>query len=257
MDIDLERDLTYKILVEILGFTFFVEVEYEKIHDYCNFCKFIGHSRESCKRRLAAEHIRDARKQNVDTGTSQTHLKDKHKQQPHGYQRSKPPGETKINKEVEQRQGHSLGEHILSDKNGGIPNPHGPITMVKPADNVSSPNTSPNNPSPLNILVGLETPINASGEPSPDESIFIDATQVNDPVDRAVLARNKDAKFVENVWGNLEDDESDNDDEEFDSELLKFQLVKSKSHKKKIRQKAKAKISYQTRSQYGTSKPSQ
>lgn len=94
MDIDLERDLTYKILVERVGFAFFVEIEYEKIPSYCNFSKFIGHNRDSCKRRLAVEHKHEGRKQNTNIGNSQEQPRDSHKQQSPGVQRNKVPSET-------------------------------------------------------------------------------------------------------------------------------------------------------------------
>lgn len=54
---------------------------------------------------------------------------------------------------------------------------------------------------------------------------------------------------------NIEEDYlSDNEDEDFDHQSLKFQLAISKSQKKKFRQKIKAKTNYLTKSQSGTSK---
>lgn len=38
-------------MVKRIGFAFFVELEYEKIPEFCNFCNDIGHSFESFNRR--------------------------------------------------------------------------------------------------------------------------------------------------------------------------------------------------------------
>lgn len=51
VDLDLTKELNYKILVERVRFAFFVDIEYEKIPDFCNFCSTIGHSIDNCKRK--------------------------------------------------------------------------------------------------------------------------------------------------------------------------------------------------------------
>ncbi|XP_058762043.1 uncharacterized protein LOC131635437 [Vicia villosa] len=55
VDLDLTKELSYKILVERIGFAFFVDIEYEKIPEFCSFCNNIGHSVENCKRKELAE----------------------------------------------------------------------------------------------------------------------------------------------------------------------------------------------------------
>ncbi|CAI8589993.1 unnamed protein product [Vicia faba] len=139
----------------------------------------------------------------------------------------------------------------------------------KPITNTNLPDEPPDNnlfPVPqIDNLLNLRTLDNEnsiSEESSSEESEFVDATQMNDPVDPVNLnqtSQRSNAQFLKKSWANLsealEDDESDNDDEEFDPELLKFQLVMSKYQKNKIRHKAKSKASYHTRSQSGTSKP--
>ncbi|XP_058732812.1 uncharacterized protein LOC131604384 [Vicia villosa] len=54
LDLDLTKDFSYKILVERVGFTFFVDIEYEKVLEYCIFCSCIGHGIQNCKRK---EHV--------------------------------------------------------------------------------------------------------------------------------------------------------------------------------------------------------
>lgn len=51
MDLDLVKEFCYKILVERIGFSFFVEIKYEKFHEFCNLCTCIGHSLDKCRRR--------------------------------------------------------------------------------------------------------------------------------------------------------------------------------------------------------------
>ncbi|XP_058752917.1 uncharacterized protein LOC131626115 [Vicia villosa] len=51
VDLDLTKEFSYKILVERVGFTFFVDIKYEKVPDFCSFCSCIGHSIHSCKRK--------------------------------------------------------------------------------------------------------------------------------------------------------------------------------------------------------------
>ncbi|XP_058777069.1 uncharacterized protein LOC131651419 [Vicia villosa] len=54
VDLDLTKDLSYKILVERVGFAFFVDIEYEKIPDFCIHCNNIGHAISNCKRKEQA-----------------------------------------------------------------------------------------------------------------------------------------------------------------------------------------------------------
>ncbi|XP_058766162.1 uncharacterized protein LOC131639707 [Vicia villosa] len=54
VDLDLTKELSYKILVERVGFAFFVDIEYEKIPEFCSYCNSIGHSITNCKRK---EHV--------------------------------------------------------------------------------------------------------------------------------------------------------------------------------------------------------
>ncbi|XP_058763217.1 uncharacterized protein LOC131636624 [Vicia villosa] len=63
VDLDMMKELIYKILVKRIGFAFFVDVEYEKLPDYCNFCSCIGHSVDNCKRKASTnEHGKEPEK---------------------------------------------------------------------------------------------------------------------------------------------------------------------------------------------------
>lgn len=51
VDINLHGGLRDSILVERESFAFFVNIEFEKIPEFCNFCKHIGHVVSNCKKK--------------------------------------------------------------------------------------------------------------------------------------------------------------------------------------------------------------
>lgn len=50
VDVDLTQPLRYSLLVEIRGFAFYVDLEYENVPDFCTHCRMIGHHIDFCKR---------------------------------------------------------------------------------------------------------------------------------------------------------------------------------------------------------------
>jgi hypothetical protein len=50
VDLDLKKEPVYRVLVERVGFAFFVDFEYEKLPNFCHYCNFIGHDQSKCKR---------------------------------------------------------------------------------------------------------------------------------------------------------------------------------------------------------------
>lgn len=49
VDLDLSKRIFNEIMVEREGFSFYVEIQYERLPDYCNNCATIGHSIGQCK----------------------------------------------------------------------------------------------------------------------------------------------------------------------------------------------------------------
>jgi hypothetical protein len=49
VDMDISQPLRYKVLVERVGFAFYVDLEYENLPPFCNHCKMVGHYLENCK----------------------------------------------------------------------------------------------------------------------------------------------------------------------------------------------------------------
>jgi hypothetical protein len=50
VDMDLKKEPLYRVLVERIGFAFFVDFEFENRPEYCHFCNNIGHNQSYCKR---------------------------------------------------------------------------------------------------------------------------------------------------------------------------------------------------------------
>lgn len=79
VDIDLLKELRNKILVERVGYAFFVEVEYERLLDFCSLCSCIGHTLENYKRymqdkvKVRAKANEDLRKTYADKQKEQLH----------------------------------------------------------------------------------------------------------------------------------------------------------------------------------------
>lgn len=51
LDLDQIKELSYKILMERIGFAFFMEMEYEKVPEFCHYYTCIGHSYGKCRRK--------------------------------------------------------------------------------------------------------------------------------------------------------------------------------------------------------------
>lgn len=48
-----------------VGFAFFIEIEYERLSIYCNFCKCIRHNLDECKRRTYIEEKHEKTKNSI------------------------------------------------------------------------------------------------------------------------------------------------------------------------------------------------
>jgi len=57
VDMDMRKEPKYRVLVERVGYAFFVDFDYESLPDYCFFCNCIGHAQSYCKKAKAStEH---------------------------------------------------------------------------------------------------------------------------------------------------------------------------------------------------------
>lgn len=64
VDLDLTKDFVYKVLVERVGFAFFVDLEHEKVPEFCSLCIFIGHNAANCKKKEQGMKGADGEKKN-------------------------------------------------------------------------------------------------------------------------------------------------------------------------------------------------
>ena len=72
VDLDLSQRIFNEIMVECEGFFFYVEIHYERLHDYCNNCATIGHSIGQCKwlhnNHNACKEVAKKQKENAHKG---------------------------------------------------------------------------------------------------------------------------------------------------------------------------------------------
>lgn len=71
IEVDLNADLHDKIMVEREGYAFFVDLEYERLPQFCSSCQVIGHSASNCRKNLQYDIVnkdhnqKDSRKQSM------------------------------------------------------------------------------------------------------------------------------------------------------------------------------------------------
>ncbi|XP_058755853.1 uncharacterized protein LOC131629071 [Vicia villosa] len=191
VDLDLTKDLSYKILVERVGFAFFVDIDYEKIPAFCNFCKCIGHSLDNCKRK---DLTLGKDKENIQR-------QEKHIYIPTGKKLS--TGEnSKSNPESQ----------VAMGDNGARPAPIStPIIDCNtevPPDSSNDRNEDCNtDPILVPVLSGATHRLSADREESSDGE-FVDATQMVNFVPETQLDerfKNQVTNFLHESWNNMAD----------------------------------------------------
>jgi len=72
IDIDLEKERLYRVLVERKGFAMFVDLDYEQIPDFCTSCRMVGHKLSNCRKHTSNIALNDeiAQKSKNDKGKS-------------------------------------------------------------------------------------------------------------------------------------------------------------------------------------------
>jgi len=79
VDIDLTKELKYEVLVERKGYAFFVEFEYENLPEFCHYCKIVGHNIAVCRKMKKNEEgnvdnaaLKASRKENTSRAAKDT-----------------------------------------------------------------------------------------------------------------------------------------------------------------------------------------
>lgn len=57
VDIDLKGNLHDRVLVEKVGFAFFLCADYEKLPPFCSYCQYTSHSNAICKKHHNSNHV--------------------------------------------------------------------------------------------------------------------------------------------------------------------------------------------------------
>ncbi|XP_058783669.1 uncharacterized protein LOC131658389 [Vicia villosa] len=181
VDMDLTKELRYKVLVERQGFAFFVELEYEKLPEFCNHCICIGHNTSKCKRKETIAGVEGGKHFNKVTEKVVTQVRNSEASPSVGVEVVVPTEENKDD------------EHA-SD------NPIHTVAVVE-ADPIIDSGLRRSGKEPLeNFIEGRDD------ENSEEDSSFIDATQDNFEAavpDTNNLQINKDLEFLNSSWANM------------------------------------------------------
>ncbi|KAK2417404.1 hypothetical protein QL285_039707 [Trifolium repens] len=274
VDIDLSQTLRYKVLVERVGFAFYVDLDYENLPPFCHHCKMVGHYLESCK---WVQNYDDGNqtKEPKNTVKNKNENTLKYVQKKDGrVEKNKNPEVIVVDDTSEKINDTSgslgAGEHEIAVNNQIQPvlEPvlavldQPPLAPVLDAGLVDKANN--NSFSVLaqqddeNIPVLEENVVAENVDSSSQDSEFIDETQVIPEVSE----KNKDMQFLKESWANMSEKE---DDEvnllaalEKEPASSGFTMVASKSSKKmkvKAGKYSKADNSYGTRSKVCSTKP--
>jgi hypothetical protein len=274
VDIDLSQTLRYKVLVERVGFAFYVDLDYENLPPFCHHCKMVGHYLESCKW-----------VQNYDDGNQTKEPKNtvKNKNENTLKYVQKKDGRVEKNKNPEVIVVDDTSEKI-NDTSGSLGASEHEIAVNNQIQPVLEPVLAVLDQPPLapvldaglvdkannnsfsvlaqqddeNIPVLEENVVAENVDSSSQDSEFIDETQVIPEVSE----KNKDMQFLKESWANMSEKE---DDEvnllaalEKEPASSGFTMVASKSSKKmkvKAGKYSKADNSYGTRSKVCSTKP--
>ncbi|WJX25654.1 hypothetical protein P8452_14674 [Trifolium repens] len=283
VDIDLLQPLRYKLLVERKGFAFFVDLEYERIPEFCTECKVIGHCLDNCKKWNIPEELRKPAENHLkkkgNVGVKQTYvvITDGNTQRTNPREDNEAANAI-IN--VEEPQLNHMVEAV--EKSGSASIGHASPTMQMNAVNDGAILT-PLSPSSIlreqDRLLEQELNLNEDEEEesSSDES-FVNATQVIENINPSVIPGDcqamvlhkpinptagdssnrllpdrvvKDMEFLRESWANLAEaeDNATTKDDMIHTADDGFQVQLSKNQKKAQKKKLQAsRDSYATRS---------
>jgi hypothetical protein len=287
VDMDISQPLRYKVLVERVGYAFYVDLEYENLPPFCSHCKMVGHYLENCK------WI-----QNFDDGNKEKNsVKSKNEATVRYVQKKDGRSEKNKDKEViNVEDSVDKNAQMLSDPKVSLM-PEAVVAPVQgPAgntdvdlvenlannrfsalvDNVVDDNVVDSieavqvvNEAQVDEFAGneIESPVAVEvNDSSSEDSEFVDATQaVHGEVlgsDHDVDKTQQDMQFLKESWANIAEQEDDDlrllAELEQDPASSGFKVVASKSSKKekaRLNRSLKPASSYGTRSKVSVTKP--
>jgi hypothetical protein len=185
VDLNLFQELRNRVLVERVGYAFFVDIEYENLPDVCTNCKIIGHHVGNCKRLKDTNKQRSevAKKDSIEPSKVYAPVVDKHKE-PEVVDLAGSSSKSYV--QVDHAQKRSEEDKELEDElNEGIKS-----NIDLQGINVDSPNQADTQ--------------------STEDSEFVEATQllevaVINQVQQIPPVVQKDIEFLKESWANLAD----------------------------------------------------
>jgi len=248
VDMDLRNAPKYRVLVERTGFAFFVDLDYDNLPHYCNFCSCIGHQQSNCKRAnpelVGKENNRypkksnEGRKEYVVTKDNRMNAD------------IEPVILADTNKSPEHNEQHNMMENVNNDIENPTP---GRMIQGNSADQNVLEESSDELESVASEFVE-DTQQIVSPRPHQHKSTTPDHSPSNSPTPVRVA---RDMAFLQQSWANLADKELEDDVnneiqdrnsnqkspviDQQDEQETPFQVVKRKK-------KGTAKSTYHTRS---------
>jgi hypothetical protein len=287
VDMDLSQTLRYKVLVERIGFAFYVDLEYENLPPFCNHCNMVGHYLETCK---WVQNYDEGSKEQKNNGKNKKEATVKYVQRKDGrseQNKSKEviivensagkvdPKQTGPKDPLQADAAPVQGDEdtsiagivengnrfttLVEDDGDDIGNE---TTVVDLVGNVTNDDVVVESDKELNVEVPVAGDESDSGS---QDSEFVDATQIDvveaQGSDQELDKTQQDMQFLKESWANM----AEKEDEEIRllAELEKdpsssgFKIVASKSSRKeKARLARKTTSNYDTRSKVSVTKPS-
>lgn len=277
VDLDMSKELKYEVLVERTGYAFFVELAYEKIPEFCDHCKMVGHNVAECRK---------VKKPVVDNKNKEKDVEKKSSDD--NVDGGKNLRKMSHNDQWVQRDAHVVDLEETSNRFAALNNDvdnspqhrenisNSPINNTAPTGNIDIRGSDDEAIPEESVDVSEE-------EGSSQASEFVDDTQrmeyESNAASQATPERiHQDMQFLNHAWANLADVDEEqiriqqqafNDattadlEADIDKQIQQkvqantvdsgFKLVIRKSPKKKIYAASKASSSYLTRSKVPTS----
>jgi hypothetical protein len=273
IDMDLSQTLRDKVLVERIGFAFFIEIEYENLPEYCNHFKLIGHCIANCNRINPQEdNVKEKEqkgKKKIDKEIKKNYVQTK-------------DGRVEQNKSTEvinvEESNDKVDDNIVEDPSNNskfVSSATKKTDTVDVDDKIEAPSKVVSQQNMFAALVNdvdtLDSPelpliVTQNQNKDNSNSEFVHDTQRTDDeleeVESADIAKcrnKKNSEFLSQSWANM------TEDEEAEGILLRepvltpvpFKMVQARSRKNSPKkQSAKLSKPYGTRSGVGNSKPS-
>lgn len=279
IDIDLEKERLYRVLVERKGFAMFVDLDYEQIPEFCTSCRMIGHQISNCRKLARNDSITDEHLQENTKNKGKAKEKDAYKNhEVVNVEKEVIDLDKAVNEQDPLKVNNNPGTSKWVEKDNGAAHAtvDSRVHVIEKITNAADLHNEADGIEQHNAFDGLDQDSDAVEDERSEASEFVDDTQVNDEVRSPThnvptpVRLQNDMLFLNKSWDNLDDHEADGDisgsntqkEKEIDDALLRedkknleasgFQLVTSRTKKRTL-----ARSNSKTRTTPSNPKPSQ